>query len=131
MSTDPVADMLTRIRNALLRKADKVTMPASNFKTAIVKIMKKEGCIKDYKKVDDKKSGLLTVYLKYTPEGNSVINRVIRVSKPGHRYYRGAQKLDKVMDGLGISIVSTSKGVMSDKESRKLNLGGEVICKIY
>lgn len=129
--TDPVADMLTRIRNAIVRKSENVNMPSSNFKKALVKVFKDSGYIADYKHVDDKKSGLLKIYLKYGPDGESVITEIKRISTPGRRVYAGADNLPKVLDGLGISIISTPKGVMTDKECRKLNLGGEVICKIW
>lgn len=129
--TDPIADMLTRMRNALVRKSENVDMPSSSFKKALAKVFKDSGYIADYKHIEDKKSGRLRIYLKYGPDGQSVISELKRISTPGRRVYAGTDKLPKVLDGLGISIISTSKGIMTDKECRKLNLGGEVICKIW
>ena len=133
MNTDPVADMLTRIRNAVQRKHEKVSLPNSKIKAEILRVLKEEGYIKDYKiiKVDDKKSANLTIYLKYASDGSNLINKIIRVSKPGCRVYRKVDEFKKVLDTLGSAIVSTHKGVMSDKECRKLKLGGEVICYVY
>ncbi|MFH1226874.1 MAG: 30S ribosomal protein S8 [Planctomycetota bacterium] len=128
---DPVADLLTRIRNAKVRKSENVDIPSSNLKKAIVKVLKESGYISDFKFVGDKKSGLLRIYLKYSPEGESMITEITRISKPGRRIYAGVNELPKVLDGLGLSIISTPKGVMSDKECRKLNLGGEIICKVW
>ena len=132
MISDPVADMLTRIRNARARKSEKVSMPASKIKSEVARVLKQEGYINDYKtvKVDKVKSNM-TVYLKYNNYGECAINKLVRVSKSGRRIYRGVDNFGKVLDGLGITIVSTSKGVMSDKECKKLNLGGEVFCYIY
>lgn len=129
--TDPVADMLTRIRNANQRYYEKVSMPASRVKEAIAKVFKKEGYLKDYKVIKNKNMKTLVLFLKYEPGGNRLINRIIRVSKPGRRVYRGVDELGKVLDGLGIAVVSTSKGMMSDKECRKLKIGGELICQVW
>lgn len=133
MANDSVSDMLTRIKNALLRYSEKVTMPSSKLKTEIAQVLKKEGYIKDYKitKSDKKKFSNITVYLKYGTDGGPIINTLKRVSKPGRRIYRKVKDFKRVLDGLGIAIISTPKGVMSDKECRKLNLGGEVLCYIY
>lgn len=133
MNTDPVADMLTRIRNASQRKHEKISLPVSSIKKEIVRVLKEEGYIKDYKivKVEDNKSPNMTIYLKYTQDGSSLINKIIRVSKPGCRVYKKVDEFKKVLDTLGTSIVSTHKGIMSDKECRKLKLGGEVLCYIY
>lgn len=128
---DPIADMLTRIRNANTNLAPAVEIPASKEKKAILDVMKDSGYIKEYKLIEDKKQGVLKVYLKYTVDSDRVINKIKRISKPGRRVYKGFDKLDKVLDGLGISIVSTPKGVLTDHECRKLKVGGEVICHIW
>jgi small subunit ribosomal protein S8 len=130
MVTDPVSDMFTRIRNATLRKMAEVNVPASGFKKRIADILKEEGYIKDFKMIDDEKSGVIRIYLKYSTRGESVITNIARVSKPGRKVYRKTDNLGKVMDGLGISIVSTPKGLMTDNECRKLNLGGEIIARV-
>lgn len=131
MNTDTVADLLTRIRNARLRHSEKVSLPHSCFKEEIVRLLKSEGYLKDYKVVtqDDKKS--LTVYLKYGADGSCVINELVRVSKPGRRVYCKASELPKVRDGLGIALISTPKGLMSNKECKKLKVGGEVVCYVF
>ena len=129
--TDPVADMLTRIRNANNAFHEKVDIPASKLKMEIVKILKKEGYIKNYKYIEDRKQGIIRVYLKYGDNKEKVITQLVRVSKPGLRVYSRANKIPKVLGGLGTAIISTSKGVLTDKESRKLNVGGEVICYVW
>lgn len=134
--TDPVADMLTRIRNAARAGHEAVNIPASKFKIAILKVLKDQGYIKDYQPFEvvsknGNKLKWVRAYLKYTPSGTSVFRGLVRVSKAGCRKYEGYKTLPKVMDGLGIAIVSTCKGVMSDHECRKLKLGGEVICKVW
>lgn len=129
--TDPTADMLTRIRNATARKSETVDMPSSGFKKAIAKVLKETGYISDYKHIEDKKSGLLRIYLKYGPDGECMISEITCVSKPSRRFYAGAKKMPRVLDGMGLSIISTHKGVMSDKECLKLNIGGEIICKVW
>ncbi|MBI4713537.1 MAG: 30S ribosomal protein S8 [Planctomycetes bacterium] len=129
--TDPIADMLTRIRNSCMRKSENVDMPASKMKKAVAKVLKETGYIQDYKVTSTDKFATLRIYLKYSQTGESVINAIKRISKPGCRIYRGVDKLPKVLDSLGTSIVSTSKGVMSDKECKKLKLGGEVICQLW
>lgn len=133
MSTDPVADMLTIIRNARMRGIEKVNMPLSSIKVEIARVLKEEGYIKDYKivKAEDKKNNALVIYLKYGEDGECIINKIVRVSKPGRRVYCKVKDMKKILDGLGVSILSTPKGVMSDKECRKLNLGGEILCNIY
>ncbi|MBI4833429.1 MAG: 30S ribosomal protein S8 [Planctomycetes bacterium] len=133
MSTDPVADMLTMIRNARMRGTEKVNMPVSSIKLEIARVLKEEGYIKDYKtvKAEDKKNNTLAVYLKYGEDGECIINKIVRISKPGRRVYCRVKNMSKILDGLGVSILSTPKGVMSDKECRKLNLGGEIICNVY
>lgn len=131
MTTDPVADLLTRLRNANLAGHPKFDVPASRQKAAVLDVLKKEGFISDYMKIDDKKQGVLRVSLKYGFGGEKVLKRIDRVSKPGCRVYRSVDQLGKVLDGLGMYIVSTSKGMKSDREARKLRLGGEVIARVW
>ena len=123
--TDPIADMLTRIRNASSAKHETVDIPASNMKKQIAQILVDEGYIKSYNVVDDGKQGIIKVFLKYGPNKTKVIQGMKRVSKPGLRIYVGSDEIPKVMRGLGVAIVSTSKGVMTDKAARKENVGGE------
>jgi small subunit ribosomal protein S8 len=129
--TDPIADMLTRIRNGNLAKQDKVDIPASNFKTSIAKVLKNEGYIKNSKIIKDRKQGLLRVYLKYGPKNERTIEGIKRVSKPGRRIYSGFEEIPKIRGGLGIMILSTSKGIMTDREARKKKMGGELICSVW
>ena len=129
--TDPIADYLTRIRNANMAKHDSVEIPASNIKKSISEILKREGFIRDYEVADDNKQGVIKVFLKYGPNGERVISGLKRISKPGLRNYVGAEALPKVLNGLGIAIVSTSAGVITDKEARQKNVGGEVIAYIW
>lgn len=129
--TDPIADYLTRIRNANMAKHDSVEIPASNIKKSISEILKREGFIRDYEVTDDNKQGVIKVFLKYGPNGERVISGLKRISKPGLRNYVGAEDLPKVLNGLGIAIVSTSAGVITDKEARQKNVGGEVIAYIW
>lgn len=124
---DPIADLLTRIRNAQQVKKTKVELPSSKLKETIVKVLKEEGYINDYAVSDDSAKKTLTVVLKYF-NGKPVIENIERISKPSLRQYTGSSDIPRVRGGLGIAIVSTSKGVMSDKNARKLNLGGEVLC---
>ena len=125
---DPIADMLTRIRNALRAKHQVVNVRASNVCEGVCKALKDEGYISDYKRIDDTKQGILRVYLKYGPGGQDVITEIKRASRPGLRTYCSVKDLPRPSGGLGISIVSTSKGVMSDRQCRKENVGGEVLC---
>jgi small subunit ribosomal protein S8 len=127
--TDPISDMLTRIRNGQKARKVSVTMPASKAKTAVAKVLKDEGYIVDYSTASEGQKADLTVELKYF-EGKPVIERIQRVSKPGLRIYRGQQELPKVLGGLGVAIVSTSAGVMSDRQAREKGIGGEVLCVI-
>lgn len=129
--TDPIADYLTRIRNANMAKHDSVEIPASNIKKSISEILKREGFIRDYEVADDNKQGVIKVFLKYGPNGERVISGLKRISKPGLRNYVGAEDLPKVLNGLGIAIVSTSAGVITYKEARQKNVGGEVIAYIW
>ena len=129
--TDPIADLLTRIRNAQAAKHDSVTVPASNMKKAICQILVDEGYIKNLSVEEDGKQGIITINLKYAEGRVAVIKGLKRVSKPGLRIYSNAAELPKVMKGLGIAIVSTSKGIMTDRQARKENVGGEVLAFIW
>jgi small subunit ribosomal protein S8 len=131
MVTDPIADMLTRMRNTLLTKTEKVDIPASRMKVEIAKILKEEGFIKSYKIIKDKKQGILRVTLKYTADNRPVITGLKRISKPGRRVYTGKEEVPKVMGGVGIAVLTTSKGVLSDKVCRRDGVGGEVLCYIW
>ena len=129
--TDPVADMLTRIRNANTAKHESVDVPASNLKKAIAKILLDEGYIKSYEIVEDGTQGIIRIQLKYLPGKEKVISGLRRVSKPGLRVYAGADELPRVLKGLGIAIISTSKGVMTDKAARANHVGGEVLAFVW
>ena len=129
--TDPIADMLTRIRNANSVLHDKVEIPGSKIKTAIEEVLKAEGFIKDYTFTEDNKQGIITVLLKYGPKREKVINGIKRISRPGLRKYSKHAELPRVLGGLGIAIISTSKGIMSDKQARKERVGGEVIAYVW
>ncbi len=129
--TDTVADMLTRIRNANTAKHDTVEIPASNMKKSIAQILLDEGYIKDFEVIDDDKQGIIKITLKYGPNKTQIITGLRKVSKPGLRIYSGCEDMPKVMKGLGIAIVSTSKGVMTDKQARKENVGGEVLAFVW
>ena len=129
--TDPIADMLTRIRNANSAKHDTVDIPASNMKKAIAQILVDEGYIKGFKVEDDGKQGMIEIALKYGQNKTAAITGLRRVSKPGLRIYSGCEDMPKVMKGLGIAIVSTSKGVMTDKDARKANVVGEVLAFVW
>lgn len=129
--TDPIADMLTRIRNANSAKHETVDVPASNMKKAIAEILNEEGYIAGYQIIEDGKQGIIRISLKYGPNKEKVISGLKRVSKPGLRIYAGAEELPRVLKGLGIAIVSTSKGIMTDKAARKQNIGGEVLAFVW
>ena len=129
--TDSIADMLTRIRNANSAKHDSVKVPASNMKKAIAQILVDEGYIKSFSVEEDGKQGMMEIILKYGPNKSQVITGLRRVSKPGLRIYSSCEEMPKVMKGLGIAIVSTSKGIMTDKDARKANVGGEVLAFIW
>jgi small subunit ribosomal protein S8 len=131
LMNDPIADMLTRVRNALIARHDTVTLPASNMKKAIAKIMLDEGFVKSVDYIDDGLQGQIKIVLKYAEGKQSVIKGLKRISKPGLRVYARTEELPKVLGGLGIAIVSTSKGVMTDKEARKAGVGGEVLAYIW
>jgi small subunit ribosomal protein S8 len=129
--TDPIADMLTRIRNANSAKHETVDIPASNMKKAIAQILLDEGYIASYKVIEDEKQGVIRVTLKYGENKSQVITGLRRVSKPGLRIYSNVEDMPKVMKGLGIAIVSTSKGIMTDRDARKQNVGGEVLAFVW
>ena len=129
--TDPIADMLTRIRNANTAKHETVDIPASNMKKAIAEILNNEGYIKGYQIIEDGKQGVIRVTLKYTGNKEKVISGIKRISKPGLRMYAPADELPRVLKGLGIAIISTSKGIMTDKEARKLHIGGEILAFVW
>ena len=129
--TDSIADMLTRIRNANSAKHDSLKIPASNTKKAIARILVDEGYVKSYKVVDDGKQGVIEIALKFGPNKSQVLTGLRRVSKPGLRIYTNCEEMPKVMKGLGVAILSTSKGIMTDKDARKANIGGEVLAFIW
>lgn len=129
--TDTIADMLTRIRNAISAKHPTVDVPASNMKKQIAQILVDEGYIKSFRVIDDDKQGVIRITLKYTENKSQVITGLRRVSKPGLRIYSNSKDMPKVMKGLGIAIVSTSKGIMTDREARKNNVGGEVLAFVW
>jgi small subunit ribosomal protein S8 len=129
--TDPIADMLTRIRNAIQASYDKVEVPSSKIKVNIAKILKFEGYVRNFKVVGDGTQGVLVIYLKYDHDKNPVIKGLKRMSKSSCRVYSGYKKLPIALNGLGINIVSTSKGLMTDREARKTGIGGEIVCSVW
>lgn len=129
--TDPIADFLTRIRNANSVNHEKVEIPASNMKKTLAGILKDEGFIKDFEYIEDGKQGILRLYLKYGPNKQKIITGIKRISKPGLRVYAKKDQVPRVLGGLGIAVISTSQGIMTDKEARKRQLGGEVICYVW
>ncbi|MBM7623996.1 30S ribosomal protein S8 [Sporohalobacter salinus] len=129
--TDPVADMLTRTRNANAMVKEKIDIPASNLKEDMARVLKEEGFIKDYKRVDSDAQGKLRLYLKYGHNNEKVITGLKRISKPGLRVYVDKNEIPQVLGGLGIAILSTSQGVMTDKEARNQGIGGEVLCYVW
>ena len=129
--TDPIADMLTRIRNANVVKHETVDVPASNMKKELARILLEEGFIRGYDVIEDGKQGIIRIQLKYGQTGERVISGLKRISKPGMRVYADKHEVPRVLNGLGISIISTSKGILTDKEARKENVGGEVICYVW
>ena len=128
--SDPIADMLTRIRNAARINKDQVNVKASNICEGLAAVLKKEGYIEDFDRIDDGKQGILRIALKYDRDGRPIINEITRTSRPGRRVYSPVDKLPHVLAGMGIAIVSTSKGVMSDKSCRQANVGGEILCTV-
>jgi len=131
MMTDPIADMLTRIRNAVRVERPFVDMPISKVKRGVAEVLKREGYIWEWSEIEDSPVNQLRVELKYGPNGERVLQRLRRVSKPGRRIYSKAKELRPVLNGLGINVISTSRGVISDREARQQNLGGEVLCEIW
>ncbi len=134
MWSDPVADMLTRIRNANSALKESVDMPASNMKRAVLEILKREGYVDDFKYIEDGKQGILKVFLKFKGsrrDRKTVISGIVRVSKPGRRLYVPKDRIPKVKSGMGIAIISSSNGLITDKEARQLGVGGEVICYVW
>lgn len=128
--TDPIADMLTRIRNGICARHQRVDIPSSRLKTEIARILKDEGYISNFKLVEEEKKKVLRVMLRYDTEGESAISSLSRVSKPGRRVYVGTREIPRVLGGLGITILSTPKGVMTGKSARKAGVGGEVLCSV-
>ena len=131
MMTDPIADMLTRIRNASKTKLEKVDIPSSKIKVEIAKILKDEGYVKNVKLVKDRKQGMIRVYLKYSDDELPVIKGIKRISRPGRRTYVASDSIPRVMAGLGVAILSTPKGIQTGKQAKKDNVGGEVICHVW
>jgi small subunit ribosomal protein S8 len=131
MVTDPIADLLARIKNGGMAEREKVDVPASKLKVRIAEILKDEGFIKNYRVIEDTKQGVLRIYLKYGPGQERVIAGLRRVSKPGRRFYVGADRIPTVLGGMGVAILSTPRGVMTDRESRKAKVGGEVLCYVW
>lgn len=128
--SDPIADMLTRIRNALRARHETVNVPASRICEGICRVLKKEGYIQDYSRIADSRQGLLRIYLKYGPMGEDVVRELARASKPSRRVYKGVSDLPRPMNGMGICVVSTSKGILSGRDCRRMNVGGEVLCTV-
>lgn len=129
--TDPISDMLARIRNAIMAKHEKVNIPASKLKNEIAVILKEEGFIKNFKLIKDRKQGILRIYLKYENETESVIQGLKRISKPGCRIYATQENVPMVLNGMGVAILSTNKGVLTDKVCREQKVGGEVLCHVW
>jgi small subunit ribosomal protein S8 len=129
--TDPIADLLTRIRNGIQARHDRVELPSSKLKVEIAKILKSEGFISNYKVVDGDIQSTLRIYLKYSEDGEPVIHGIERVSRPGRRVYRNKQEIPRVLGGLGLAIVSTSRGVLSGSDAARTGVGGEVLCQVW
>jgi len=131
MITDPISDLITRIRNANRANHEKVDIPSSRLKTEVVRLIKEEGFIRNYKVLEDKRQGVIRVFLKYGPNRERVINNLERISKPGRRVYTPADRIPRVLGGLGVAILSTSQGLMTDRQARRARVGGEVLCYIW
>lgn len=129
--TDPIADMLTRIRNGIQSRHDRVELPMSKLKVEVARILKSEGFISNYKVVEETPQSLLRLYLKYSDDGEPVIHGIERISRPGRRVYRGKEEIPQVLGGLGLAIISTSRGVLSGAEAAKTGVGGEVLCQVW
>ena len=128
---DPIADMLTRIRNALMASFNTVDIPGSKKKINIAKVLKSEGFIKNFKLIDDQKQGIIRIYFKHDEKGDPILSGLKRVSKPGCRRYIKGDRIPQVLNGYGINILSTSQGVMTDRQARKMGIGGEIICSVW
>jgi small subunit ribosomal protein S8 len=129
--TDPISDMMTRIRNATTVRHDRTDVPASKMKLELAKILKQEGYIRTFKLLEEGPQGVLRIYLKYADDGEPVIHGMKRISKPGRRVYRSVRDLPKVRAGLGVAVISTNRGVITDEQARSLSVGGEVLCEIW
>jgi len=129
--TDPIADMLTRIRNAIMASYDTVDIPGSKLKINITKVLKSEGLIRNYKILSDGRQGIIRIFLKFDEDGESVIVGLKRVSKSSRRVYTKTDKIPQVLNGFGVNILSTSKGVMTDRQARKMKVGGEILCSVW
>lgn len=129
--TDPIADMLTRIRNGIQSRHDRVELPSSKLKVEVARILKSEGFISNYKVVEQTPQPILRMYLKYSEDGEPVIHGIERISRPGRRVYRGKEEIPQVLGGLGLAIISTSKGVLSGAEAARTGVGGEVLCQVW
>lgn len=131
MMTDTIADLLTRLRNANMIQSELVEVPASNMKVSILQILKDEGYIKGFKRLDDNKQGILKVEMKYTPKGERIIHEVHRISRPSRRVFTPAKDIETACNGLGVTIISTSQGLMTGQEAKRRNIGGEIICEVW
>lgn len=129
--TDPIADLLTRLRNANRANHEKVDIPASKLKQEVIRLIKEEGFIRNYKLIEEQKRGLIRVFLKYGPQQERTFTNLQRISKPGCRVYTSAERIPRVLGGLGIAILSTSRGLMTDRQARRAHVGGEVLCYIW
>ena len=129
--TDPIADLLTHIRNATTVRHDRTDVPASKMKLEVTKILKQEGYIRTFKMLEEGPQGTIRIYLKYADDGEPVIHGVQRVSRPGKRVYRGVEDLPKVYNGLGVAVISTNRGIITDEQARSLRVGGEILCEIW
>ena len=129
--SDPLADMLTRIRNGVMANFDSIEMPLSKLKVGVAKVLKQEGYITDYQVLDESVQGTLKIDLKYGPNNEKIITGIRRISKPGLRQYKKTDRIPKVMSGLGVAILTTSRGIITDREARRQNVGGEVLCEVW
>ena len=129
--TDPVADLLTRIRNAHMVKHDRLDVPTSKLKVEICRLLKQEGYIENYRLIDGEPRGVVRIFLRYAPDGSPAITHISRVSKPGRRVYRGADDIKPILNGIGVGIVSTSGGLLTDAQARERRVGGELVCEIW
>ena len=130
-TTDPVSDLLTRIRNALLAKHDRLDVPSSKLKRNLVALLKREGYLEGFEVIENQPQDTLRIFLRYSPQGIPAVRRLQRVSKPGRRVYRGADNIEPVLNGLGTAIVSTSRGLLTDRQAREMRVGGEILCELW